>query len=355
MFLERSKYLAKPGLPSRWTLRGIPKRISPLNGVVRNMTQGLGFDEWLSRTLAGRPALPFNKIVHGAMEELGLSRATVARRLARMVEDGYLVRSPEGSYTLPGQASGEADAPAAVVEVIHSDATVVIDPFGGLRIEFSSTLRILSGFLSKYWLSVASIDPPDGEQFQYASSNFPTRLCRGGFQFTPPGVLAHYLEFAEPIGSKERRPIHYVFGQTFPPTERMYQGAPLPESLVGEQGAEAEEMIATEVVSRPIPGLIKQVGPHSSLGIRIHFPHRFPKGTVRVLVSDGRSGIENSKEKSRIDQLAEEKGTFGGLRAFGDMLLLQVPSFKLDTNYVVQWSLPTEKAYRAWLHTFSKT
>ncbi|MDG6913090.1 MAG: helix-turn-helix transcriptional regulator [Nitrososphaerota archaeon] len=312
------------------------------------------FDTWLPEALTGGSPLSFGEIVARAMKDLGLSRATVARRLSRMVEAGSVARTIDGRYSLPGHHIGDAEATATVVEVINSDGIVIVDAFGGIRVEFSSTLRVVSGVLSRYWLAVSSMSPPPGEHFQYAFSNYPARLCQGEIKYAPPGVLAHYLEFAEPIPAKDTRPVHCVFGQSLPPAMRMYRGAPLPASLVGQQGNEEEELVAAGVVSRPFPSLVKQVGPRSSLGCRVHFPARFPKGPARLNVSDVQSGLENRAEEGRIERLSKEKDSLAGLKEFGDTVSLGVPSIKLDTNYMIQWSLPSEKMYRSWLADFSR-
>jgi hypothetical protein len=299
-------------------------------------------DRSLSRYIRTNPGQRFRSIVRASEAECGVSRATVARHLAKLVRFGDVGILPNRTYFVTGQAK---DVGRPTVEYGDFSSTILIRSDGSSYEEMRRKFRVVSGHLGHFELT----NPVTPHYIEWFSS-VPARSVSSNNSPSSGFMSPFGLEFRKPITG---RVADWQVLQCFGEIPRSYP-------MVESHGARQRPGVVVRTASAGI--YVPSEGPrlHSHLSkdavaqLQVLFPPRYPIGRSRVRVQYlTERRMVDAAEEDRLKRLSSDPWQTAGFRKLETGLILTVPGPLRDRRYLIEWTLPTDQERNEWLRSES--
>jgi hypothetical protein len=298
-------------------------------------------DSFLTQLLATSPGLRFGAIVRAAQIECRVSRATAARRLARLVRFGELVLLPDHTYAPAGSGG---DRSRAVVELRWVEQLVTVLPSGAGRVFQHREFRVVSGTLD--FFDFAFNRRP--QQFSWWLSAR-GRLNRSARAAAGTPMFSYRIDLESPLTSRKAEWQHLLISGELRDWFRMAKGAPAFPGASGIPDDPAKEFLCSVL---PLHGRVydHRLSPDAFLRLQVTLPERYPVHSPRLrVVWQTDPGRSDRTELVRLQAAARGEDRQDGLRATSTTFTLSVPQPRLDRRYCIEWTLPTAARRRSWL------
>lgn len=309
-----------------------PKRRSPVSG-------HFDLDETIIQQIRARGEATFNAIVREVNAVFPVSRATVARRLARLCRSSRVVRLQHGRYAT---ISASARTRHMVLRMRAIDVTEFISPDGSSRIEVAKEFSVRSGQCDRLTFGVSPIaylPAKDVEVTCARRTKVVTHNERGRTIIT--------VRFESPIRESPRLShrvlVSYRLGPGFYSMQQPGAGSPPPVP-----SRPPRNLHSMGVLSNPDVGVFMEADEKTTISLRIHFPSGFPRGRVCPEVASIQSDKKLDHETESLRALSKKSGGSLGVQVRRDLVTMSIENPVIDCYYGFSWAPARAEAVTRW-------
>ncbi len=306
----------------------------------RPATRHSDVDQTIARVIAEKGDATLGTIVDEVRGAFPISRATIARRLDRMLRFSQVVRLRHGHYTVGGVSTR---SPPTVLRLRSNSLSEVVSPDGSTSAELTKEFLVLSGRCDRLTFQLDPMARLLAKDVRVSSSRnlrVTLRNERGRTtivtQFTPPIPAGPW--------SSHRVSVSFHLGAGYYPMKRSEPG---PRSRPGS--TPPSNLHAIGVLTKPDLGVLYEVSDDTVLDMQVHFPSGFPRGPVepRITFLQSNQVLEDDARKL-LDLSRKSKGRLG-LTARDDLVTLRVKGPTIDCSYGFSWTPPLASSYSRWI------
>lgn len=296
-------------------------------------------DETITQQIRDHGEARFSAIVREVNAVFPVSRATVARRLARLCRSSQVVRLQHGRYAT---VSASARTRHMVLRMRANDVTEFISPDGSSRIEVAKEFSVRSGQCDRLTFGAsptAHLTARDVEVTCARRTKVVTHNERGRTTITvrlePPIRESPRLTYRVLV-SYRLRPGFYTMQQPG-------AGSPPPAPTWPPRNSHS-----LGVLSNPDIGVFMEADEKTTISLRVHFPSGFPRGRVRPEVASIQSDEKLDHETESLRVLSKKSGGSLGVQVRRDLVTMRIENPVIDCYYGFTWAPARAKAVAHW-------
>jgi hypothetical protein len=328
-------------LPARPCCAGpsMPQGGGPLPRSERTRSEPSDVGSFILDLLRKRPGLHYESVCAITRGQCRVSRRTVARYLAALVESGEL-EVTHGSYRWPADDESPSLRRA---EWRWSECVEVVQPDGSSWTSMVTEFRPASGWTRHYFFNTEG-QAEDLLVWCTAPGRLRWRPSAQTGEVSSEGVLDFDPPLSSRVGSWEK----FTASFQSPPRYRMRAGAQGPPFQETPAWAGGRERTGYHVFSPPARA-DTAARPGAVLSYRLVLPRAYPFKDAGFLVRTSRGNPRTEEsEVSRIRSLSKDPAVGLGFRVVGSTLSLIVPDPVYRGQYYLLWRPPARGAYERW-------
>ncbi len=285
-------------------------------------------DDTIVQTIGEQGTIHFDEMVRSVYAVYPVSRATVARRLARLCRSSRVVRLRHGVYAT---SRASPSTPHKVLRMRAISVTEFISPDGSATLETTKEFSVLSGQCDRITFGIspiADLGAKDVEVTCARRTKVVTHNERGrtviAVRFDPP--------IPESPRVSQRLLLSYRVGSGFYSMQQSGAG-----SRPSAPPRAPRNSHAMGVLSNPDIGTLMEANEKTSITLRIHFPRDFPHGPVRPEVVSILSEKRLDRETEALRELSKKSGGTLGLTVHPDLVTMSIENPVVDCYYGFTW------------------
>ena len=296
-------------------------------------------DETIIQLIRDHGEASFRAIVREVNAAFPVSRATVARRLARLCRSSRVVRLQHGRYAT---ISASARTRHMVLRMRAIDVTEFISPDGSSRIEVGKEFSVRSGLCDRLTFGVspiAHLPARDVEVTCARRTKVVTHNERGRTIIT--------VRFEPPIRESPRLThrvlVSYRLGPGFYTMQQPGAGSVPPAPT-----RPPRNIHSMGVLSNPDIGVFMEADEKTTISLRIHYPSGFPRGRVRPEVASIQSDKKLDHETESLRVLSKKSGGSLGVQVRRDLVTMSIENPVIHCYYGFTWAPARAEAVAPW-------
>lgn len=298
-------------------------------------------EQTIVRIISERSDATFGVIVSQVRNAFPMSRAAVARRLARMLRYSQIVRLRHGHYAL---GNVPTNTPSTVLRLRSYSISEYISPDGSSWAELGKEFLVLSGRCDRITFQLHPMMRLLTKDVSVSGSRrvrLTIRNLRGRTtivaHFVPPILAARSVTHRLRLSFRLRA--QYYLMKQQPDDDSRPRSATIPRP----------NLHAIGVMTKPDLGVLVEASDETVLDLRVYFPSGFPRGQIlpdmSYMLSD-----ESLKGGARklLDLSRRSKGRLG-LTIRDGLVTVQIKNPTVDCFYGFTWIPPTASSYAHWI------